>query len=112
MPRFRLSDATRSASDPSCASPFRTVTVNVAVAEFPLASVAAHVTVVVAIGNMVPDAGVHASVGAGSTTSVAETANETTAPCGDVAPTVISVAPSMTGGSVSEGGASICNSYR
>ena len=49
-----------------------TVTVNVLVDEFPCASVALQVTVVVAIGKVVPEAGLQLAATAPSTMSAAE----------------------------------------
>ena len=49
------------------------VTVKLVVPVFPAASVAEHVTVVIPIGNMVPDAGVHVGPLVTATLSVAVT---------------------------------------
>jgi hypothetical protein len=49
----------------------RTVTVNVQVAEFPSASVAVQVTVVVPTANALPEGGLHETVGLSSQRSVA-----------------------------------------
>ena len=53
-----------------------------ALATLPDASVAVHVTVVVVIGNRLPDDGVQLTVGLGSVSSVAVTTNATIAPAG------------------------------
>ena len=65
----------------------RTVTVNVAVAVLPASSVAEHVTVVTPIGNTLPEAGVHFTIGFVGLPSVALAVNSTVAPAGLVAST-------------------------
>src|SRR4051794_37771806 len=62
-----------------------TVTVKFAFAGLFAASLAVQFTVVGPSGNVFPDAGVHETVGFGSTLSTAETLNETAAPPGPVA---------------------------
>ena len=49
----------------------RTVTPNVHELMFPASSVAVHVTVVIPIGNVLPEAGAHVTIGARSHVSVA-----------------------------------------
>jgi hypothetical protein len=66
-----------------------TVTVNVFVPVLPRLSVALHVTVVVPIANVDPEAGVHVTAIAPSSGSVAEAANVTCAPPGIVAATAM-----------------------
>src|SRR5207245_3378446 len=66
-----------------------TVTVNVLVLVFPEESFAVIVTVVTPSANVLPEAGLAVTTGAGSTASVADgKAKLTTAPAGDVASTV------------------------
>jgi hypothetical protein len=79
-----------------------TVIVNDAVPVFPAASVAEQLTVVVVIGKVEPDAGLHVAVIEPSTLSVAVTVKLTEAPDGPVASTVIGEGTVSTGGVVSE----------
>jgi hypothetical protein len=79
-----------------------TVIVNDAVPVLPAESVAEQFTVVVVIGKVEPDAGVHVAVIEPSTLSVAVTVKLTEAPDGPVASTVIGEGTVSTGGVVSE----------
>src|SRR3954451_21314268 len=65
----------------------RTVMLNDCVAVFPLRSVAVHCTAVVPTAKLEPDAGVHATVGDGSVSSVAVAAPYVTGVDGPVAST-------------------------
>ncbi len=89
-----------------------TVTSKVALAALPDASVAVHVTVVVPTGNTEPDAGSHATTGAGSVSSTAVGSDqETVAPAALVASTEIADGtPDSTGGVVSAAGGSTTSS--
>ena len=71
------------------------------------ASVAEQFTVVVAIGNVEPEAGVHVTGTGPSTLSVAVAVYVTAAPDGPVASAVIGEGSVNTGGVVSEGGADV-----
>ena len=62
---------------------------------------AVQLTVVVPIGNVVPDAGVQTTVGLGSVVSVAVTVNVTTAPLESVASAIIFEGKFRTGAVVS-----------
>src|SRR2546422_11690923 len=79
----------------------RTVTVNVAVATFPWASVAVQSTRVVPSENMDPDDGLQVAVTGPSTMSVAPTDNGTVAPPDPVASALMSAGTSSAGGVVS-----------
>jgi len=79
----------------------RTVTVNVAVATFPWASVAVQSTRVVPSENMNPDDGLQVAVTGPSTMSVAPTENGTVAPPEPVASAMMSAGTSSDGGVVS-----------
>src|SRR5882762_10417485 len=79
----------------------RTSTSKVAVAVLPALSLALQLTVVVPIGNRLPDAGVQVTGTSPSTVSVAEAVKVTTAPAGLVASTVIAPGTVRVGGSVS-----------
>src|SRR2546427_7167584 len=79
----------------------RTVTVNVAVAMFPWASVAVQSTRVVPSENMNPDDGLQVAVTGPSTMSVAPTENGTVAPPEPVASAMMSAGTSSDGGVVS-----------
>jgi hypothetical protein len=81
---------------PGCAG-VTTVTVNDPLALFPCVSVAVHPTVVVPIGNVLPDAGEQTTGRVPSTRSDADAVNVTTAPDGVVAVAV------MLAGTVTEG---------
>ena len=80
-----------------------TVMVNDAVPVLPAVSVAEQLTVVVAIGNVEPEAGVHVTGREPSTRSVAVAANVTTLPDALVASTVWFGGTVTTGGVVSPG---------
>ena len=66
----------------------RTVAVNVPLELLPDASLAVHVSIVVPIGKIVPEARLHASVTAGSAASDAVAMKVTIVPAAVVAPTV------------------------
>jgi hypothetical protein len=68
---------------------------------FPAASIAVHVTVVWAIGKVDPDGGVHDTGTEPSTSSNADAENDTNAPLGPVAGTVIADGTVTTGGRMS-----------
>src|SRR5664279_4126980 len=78
-----------------------TVTVNPPVAVLPVASRAVHSTGVEPSGNAAPDAGLHVTVGFGSTRSVAPAVKVTGAPAGPVASTVTSAGGVTIGAVVS-----------
>ena len=78
-----------------------TVMVNDAVPVLPAASVALHVMVVVAIGNVEPEAGEHVAGRGPSTSSVAVAVNVTTLPAELVASNVILAGTVRIGGVVS-----------
>jgi hypothetical protein len=69
--------------------------------ELPESSVAVQLTVVVPSGNVLPDGGVHTTVGVGSMASTALAVYVTTAPPGPVAGTVMFPGTVRTGGVVS-----------
>ena len=71
----------------SVACAFETVTMKLADAELPAVSVAIHVTVVVPMANVLPEAGKQLTTGSGSKLSVALTVKVTTEPAGPVAGT-------------------------
>jgi hypothetical protein len=74
-----------------------TVTAKLAAPVLPCVSVAVHVTVVVPMANVLPDAGVHVTGSVPSTRSIADAVYATTAPLGPVAGAV------MLGGTVTTG---------
>jgi hypothetical protein len=78
-----------------------TVTVNDAVPVLPAASVAEQLTVVVVIGKVEPEAGVHVAGTVPSTLSVAVTVKVTILPADEVASAVIGDGTVRTGGVVS-----------
>jgi hypothetical protein len=82
---------------------FVTVTFSVAVPRLPCVSVAEHVTVVVPIGNVLPDAGLQETGRSPSALSVANVLNSTTAPFSELAAAVTSPEVVMTGGAMSSG---------
>jgi hypothetical protein len=79
----------------------RTITVNLALALFPRASVAVQVTDVAVIGNVVPEAGEQLGAMLPFTRSLADAENVTAAPLGPVASVVMSAGTVTTGGVVS-----------
>ena len=68
---------------------------------FPAASVAEHVTVVVPIGNVSPEAASQSGITSPSTSSVAETSKSTVVPLGSLVITVVSLGTITVGGVVS-----------
>jgi hypothetical protein len=80
---------------------FWTVTVKLRLARLPALSVAEQFTVVVAMGNVAPDAGLHVTGSVPSTMSVADGVKVTTAPLAPVACTVIFAGTVIDGGVVS-----------
>src|SRR5436190_3074804 len=101
MPCFASSALTLATTSEICVVASLTVTAKLPLARLPDASVAVQVTVVVPIGKVALDAGVQATVGAGSTASVAAAANDTTAPPGEVASTANDVGKESVGAVVS-----------
>ena len=80
-----------------------TWTGNVVVAVLFAASLAVHVTVVVPRANVLPEVGEHETETLPLTMSLADVENDTTAPAGDVASSVIEDGAVITGGVVDDG---------
>ena len=79
-----------------------TVTGKLALARLPCASITEQVMLVVPIGNVLPEAGVHVGAITPSTLSIADTTYAIVAPLGPVASAVIGLGTTSTGGVMSE----------